>query len=132
MLGLAEMSLLRESWGGKQGETPALWGSLTGGWGGGVCALGVCSGPGWGRTGPGIISPPPGYEDKQVWPLWFLKEGTQRGRAIEIETRWSFDLSVQEAEGRKSVLFQAFTMSHCHPSSKCAKRRGCSQVLDFL
>lgn len=48
------------------------------------------------------------------------------------ETRWSFDLSVQEAEGRKSVLFQSFTMSHCQPSPKCAERRGCSQVLDFL
>lgn len=48
------------------------------------------------------------------------------------ETRWSFDLSVQEAEGRKSVLFQSFTMSHCHPRPKCAERRDCSQVLDFL
>lgn len=29
-------------------------------------------------------SPPPGYEGKQVWLLWFLKEGTQLGRATEI------------------------------------------------
>lgn len=41
-------------------------------------------GLGWGRTAPGLISLPPGYEGKQVWPLWFLREGTQLGRAIEI------------------------------------------------
>lgn len=95
----------------------------------------LCSGPRWGRTGPGVISPPPRYESKQVWPFWFLKEGAQLGRAIEIALAGEHAgplTSVQEAEGRKSMFFQAFTMSHCHPSPKCAERRGCSQVLDFL
>lgn len=101
----------------------------------GVVPWELCSGPRRGRTGPGIIFLPPECEGKQVWPLWFLKEGAQLRRAIETVsrgTRCSFDLSVQEAEGRKSVIFQSFTMSHCHPSPKCAERRGCSQVLDFL
>lgn len=46
---LAGMGLLRESRGGKKGKH---WspGFVTRG-----CALGVSSGPGWGRTGPGII-----------------------------------------------------------------------------
>lgn len=80
-------------------------------------------------------SPPPGYEGKQVWLLWFLKEGTQLGRATEIVVAGKHAgplTSVQDAEGRKSMLFQSFTMSHCQPSPKCAERRGCSQVLDFL
>ena len=128
---LAEMSLLKESRGRTKGRTQAVGEGLT--WSG---VLGVCSGPGWGRTGRGIISPPPGYEGKQVWTLWFLQEGTWLGRARDSssrETHWSFDLlSVQEAEGRNSMLFQSSTMSSQHPSPKRAERRGCSQVPDLL
>lgn len=51
----------------------------------GVVPRELCSGPERGRTGPGIIFLPLEYEGKQVWPLWFLKEGAQLRRAIETE-----------------------------------------------
>lgn len=45
MVELGEISLLRESQGGKKGEIPALWGGLI--WGG--CALGVMQWPMMGK-----------------------------------------------------------------------------------
>lgn len=70
------------------------------------CVLGVCTGPGWERTGRRKISPPPGYKGKQVWTLWFL-EGTWLGKARDSGSRKHtspLTSSVQEAEGRTSVL----------------------------
>lgn len=75
---LAGMGLLRESRGGKKGKH----------WSPGEPGTGLCPGSeqwprmekDWARDN----SPPPGYEGKQVWLLWFLKEGTQLGRATKI------------------------------------------------
>lgn len=79
------MSLLRKSQERHEGRTQAMEAGLTRS---GV--LGVCTGPGWGRTGRGKISPPPGYKGKQVWTLWFLEEGTWLGRARDSGSRETY------------------------------------------